>query len=265
VSEQNLPPVTPPASAQVTPPAPAQAAPPPVKAPEPNKIQQRINQLYGQKKEAEEASALLQAENNALRSQNLDLQEQINTGLGGQLPLPPKVDQVPAPKEPGIPAVDIQKIVQDAVGNALGARDQAQNNALALKQQHVTSWGKAIGSIPELKDTNTDLYKTAQNIWDRDQNLRSDPEGPFKAAIMARGIIGTDAVSQGALNAAQQAGGVSAGNLNVQGPKAALEDAQKRLDEARGELSAGGLTAKWYPKYQQARMDIANLTKPKNE
>jgi len=229
-----------------------------------NKIEERINQLYGQKKEAEEYSATLQTENQNLRTQMLELQETVNN-------LKEKVGDVQAPptgntrqeKTDGnagnLDADGIRKVVEETVGNVLSQRDQNVQKADQLRQSHVKSWQQAVNEMPGLKDQNSDLYKTAQRIWERDAELQRSGAGPYKAAVMARGFIGSDNVSQEQLNSATQQNTAISNNLTQGNNKKQLEAVDKEIEDIKVQMASGKPITQTWPKYQALKQQRAEL------
>ncbi|RLC82782.1 MAG: hypothetical protein DRJ03_18490 [Chloroflexi bacterium] len=233
--------------------------------PQENKVEKRINQLYGEKKEAQELAETLRSENTELRSQFLGLQEKV-AGLEAAQPAPQQTQEPQAGTQISLSGGDvgnIRDIVQEAVGQALTQRDAQAQNVNQLKQSHVNSWAKAIKEMPALKDQNTDIYKAANEIFLRDTELQKSYEGPFKAALMAKGIVGGDGATAEQLNAATQGSATqSIGSINAGKD---LETAKAEFDEAKTELSNGAPYQIWYPRYTKARVKYNTLLKEKGK
>lgn len=227
-----------------------------------NKVEKRINQLYGEKKEAQELAETLRNENTELRSQFLGLQEKV-AGLEAVSPASQQTQEPQAGKEfspSGNDVGNIRDIVQEAVGQALTQRDTQAQNVNKLRQAHVNSWGKALEEMPALKDKNTDIYKAANEIFLRDPEMQRSLEGPFKAALMAKGIVGGDGASTEQLNAATQQGSTSQVMGTISKEKQ-LAEAKAEFDLAKDKLASGAPHQIWYRKYSDARVKYNQLIK----
>lgn len=228
-----------------------------------NKVEERINQLYGQKKAAEEYSAELQNENEKLRSQMLDLQSQMNELKEGnnQTPNTTAGDNLPNDGNAGnLDADGIRKVVEDTVGNVLTKREQQVQQAQQLRQALTQSWQKAVSTYPVLSDENSEMYKAAQQIWENDSKLKEDPNGPFKAAVMARGFIGPDSEpNQQQLNAATQSQHTANENISASDAKSELDQINKELEEVQKQMLNGDNIRKTWPRRKELKARKAEL------
>ena len=225
-----------------------------------NKIEERINKLYGQKKEAEEYSANLESENQTLRTQMLELQETVNNLKerkdDGQTT---QAGQSSSNGNAGnLDAEGIRKVVEETVGSVLSTREQNSQKAAQLRNAQVQSWQKAVHEIPGLKDQNSDIYQAAQRIWERDTELKQSPSGPFKAAILARGFLGNDGVSTEQLNSVTQQSTIS-NNLSDGNTKGQLKAIEEEIAEVKVEMASGKPITRTWPRYQALKQKRAEL------
>lgn len=230
-----------------------------------NKIEERINTLYGQKKEAEESAANLEAENQNLRTQMLELQETVNnlkesvntsqTDPAGKI-TPDNTDG----NAGNLDADGIRKVVEETVGNVLNQRDSNVKKVEQLKQAHVNSWQQAVNQMPELKDQNSDLYQAAQRIWEKDAELKKSETGPFKAAVMARGFIGSnDTPPPDQLNSATQQHTSVSNNLSDGSKKKQLEAIESEIKTLKQDMATGKPITRTWPRFQELKMKRAEL------
>jgi len=225
----------------------------------PNKIETRINKLYGEKMAAQESANSFKVENDELRTQMLDLQEQVK---GLQITEP---DATPKPTvgehvAEGFDVAKLQGMIETSVGNVLSkGKEQAQKQE-ELRQAHVNSWGSATEEMAELKDKQSDLYKTAQNIWERDPELKQSRNGPYKAAMMARGIVGGTSKSGSEINAAQQQQTINT-NIGVDNIDAAIVELDKEIELHKEQLSrpTGGNVGSVWMKYKDLQAKKGEL------
>lgn len=253
-------------------------APTPTPEPKPapkNDAQARINQLYGQKRQAEEASAQLRAENEGLRTQLLSTQEQIallRSQMQPQMqpqqnqPVPTLYQQNPAvvPPVAGQGTPDVKQAVEEVVGPFI-QQLTADREAQMLRAAQEQSWGTAISTNPALNDVNSELYKTAQEIWGRDSQLQRHPHGPMLAAALAKDLLGQPApqsnVDPNLLNAAN----VAPGTGPTEGAqKKEIETLRAQYDAVVAEMRSNpGATDRLYPQYRELRHKIGLLEEQK--
>lgn len=74
--------------------------------------------------------------------------------------------------------------VNDALENLM-QQQTAQAQQAQLQQAAEASWGQALKDYPELADQNSDLYKSANEIWQSDPYRNQDPNSMYKAVAMA--------------------------------------------------------------------------------
>jgi len=215
----------------------------------PNPIQQRIAQLYGQKKQAEEEAALykqqlqeLQAQLQAVRDELLELKSGAAVsssptpsfeGLGG-------FNANPAPASPP-PKELVKEAVQEVVGPLLSEWQKAkQVQELRLKQRE--AFTRACTQFPELADPNSDLFQATDEVLRRNPKLQEDPDGPFTAALIAQGILARAGGQGGNENASVQQKIAasppppSTGPSGEKGPRGKLEELEQQYEQVLQQL-----------------------------
>jgi len=240
-----------------------QVTPEPGQEQQGNKIEARINKLYGEKMEAVENAQAFKVENDELRTQMTQLQEQV-----AELQTPAVTPTPQAGNDGNAGALDEAKlhaIIEESVGKVLSNNQATAKKQQALRQAQETSWGSAVAEMGVLKDQQSDLYRTAQNIWARDPELKASPNGPYKAAVMARGIVGFDASPDvNGVNAAQQQQTINQ-NFNtgsVDSAIAKLDQEIKVAKEALATPSAGAIGGLW-GKYKDLQAKKGELLRQK--
>jgi len=236
-----------------------------------NKFQSRINKLYGQKKEAEEFSANLEAENKELRSQMADLQEQMTALAGRNDPKEPQAGldtTIPRDQNDGsagnLNAELVKNIVQDTVGNILSQRDEQVKQRQQIQAAHQKAWRSAVEEMPALADKNSELYQAAQAVWDKDQELRNSPAGPYKAAVMARGFLGSDNVPKEKLQSATMQSAVNQ-RLDSGSSAKEIEEIDTELADLKNRMASGEMIQRVWPRYRELRAKKAELLQNKNQ
>jgi hypothetical protein len=236
-----------------------------------NKFQARINKLYGQKKEAEEFSANLEAENKELRSQMADLQERVSALAGrGDTGEPPAGPNTTIQRDQNdgsagnLNAELVKNIVQDTVGSILSQRDEQVRQRQEIQSAHQKAWRSAVEEMPALADKNSELYQAAQAVWEKDQELRNSPAGPYKAAVMARGFLGSDSVSKEKLQSATMQSAVNQRLDNGSSAKE-IEEIDTELADLKNRMASGEIIQRVWPRYRELRAKKAELLQSKNK
>ena len=180
-------------------------------------VQRRINQLYAQKKSAEEEVTELRNELNHMKTERLAApqtpqaqpQEQ---NLGGYYGGYDNQQLAPAngQEAPGGQYVSRGELRQFA-GKIAEEVTRAVSQQSTLNQAHTVSRSEAEREFPEVFG-NPDNREIANTIWQNEPALHKDPNGPQKAAAMALGFI-------------------RSGNLSVNGR---IEPAEARKEAASG-------------------------------
>lgn len=182
-------PMVPPTSQPPT--APAVSAPtapqPPVLPGDSQRVQDRINRLYGEKKTAEERVQELETRLSAMIGRFEPAQNPFN-GFPSQL-------QPPAPPPPaafnpfespggGPPQPDGQYVSRSEMAALLQAQTQQLLRVQALGAAHSASRSEAQRDFPDVF-AHPQLASVYERALSRD--FSGDPEGPYKAAMLARG------------------------------------------------------------------------------
>jgi len=140
--------------------------------PDRSAIQRRIDKLYAQKKAAEEAA---EAERQKVRELEAKLAEL-------QAPRSTSFWQAPAPQE------DLKKALQEVLAPVVERLDRHERT-LTLAAQHEQSWAAAESEFPEITQPNSELRALAEDIISRDPELQASTNGPYKAVLLARGLL----------------------------------------------------------------------------
>lgn len=216
-----------------------------------NKIQKRIDELWGQKKQAEEHASSLASEVESLRTQLAETQEKLNL-LGvqraGSDPLFPS-----SPAVPSSSGEDLEKVVRKVLGETVGPMMQGwqqQQKLAQLRAAQAQSFNRAKSEFSDLGDPNSPLFQAADEIIRRDRALNFDPDGPRKAAIMARGLLadtGQEVRPEARLAAAAQPPTASPGPSTAPKPAQEVETLRTELDQLYGQMKKPGqdLPALW--------------------
>lgn len=205
--------------------------------PEPSRAEKRIAQLYGQKKEAEEKAALLETQTEELRTQLVNVQEQLKSLSERQQT--PQLDVFGNHKVEHKSGDDLKALVAAAVKETVGPAIQELERAHLTQQLHAAqnqSFQQAALEFPDLGDAESDLFRTAQKIVKADPSLVRDPQGPYKAALFAAGVLASSGGpgQDRKAAAAAPAGGVPTGPANEPSELTKLE---KELDEVNAQMS----------------------------
>jgi hypothetical protein len=187
---------------------------PPAVEPQPKQdspAERRINQLYGQAQEAQKQAAQFEAANTELRTQLAALQEKM-TLIESRSPVAPVDPFSPQPASQNASGLDTKKLINEAVQQAVGpfiAQQQQQHELAQLQTAQNQSLAQAALEFPELNDRQSALHQNALSILKNDEHLRLHPNGPYLAAMAARGAMvpGVPADPQQKLAAAQPAAG----------------------------------------------------------
>jgi hypothetical protein len=210
-------PPAPPAMAPVqtlnsqTGPNPQQALPipqgPEIRPNDPPRFQERINQLYGRAKTAEERASAAEGRMAELLSR---LEARVNNPSAPQVPFTNQYSSFPnnSPQESAYPTFEPQQQSQPQPAGQYVSRAELQAMLMqqtqaiaqqtALQQAHTVSRLEAERNFPTVFQ-NPELRAAADDVWSRDPYLRNDPRGPEKAAAQVLGLAyGHVPFSQGA-------------------------------------------------------------------
>jgi hypothetical protein len=228
-----LPPIPPPAQ-QTTPPVTQPAVPvttgPEIRPTDPPRYQERLNQLYGNMKSAEERAASLENRVQELLTR-LDARDNQPpavpfTNQFGSYPPPPQQQQPNFEPSQAQPQPNAGPFISR---NELNAILAAERQVSAIRQSHVVSRLEAERVFPDVFQ-NPELKSIADRIWDQDRALQADPRGPEKAALLARGIYYTPGTPQPA--AAPASAQVRKEAIGMVGPSVAQGNEQSPNDQA---------------------------------
>jgi len=213
----------------------------------------RLDALYAEKKAAEERLLASEAQNDELREQLLRLQEELAALRASQQSSPPKAgfDQGTQSAADDLDT-RIQRAVQSALQPIFEQVEQGQR-LVELRTKQAQAWQRAQQEFPELKSPDSQFYQAAQEIWMKDQFLQQDPQGPYKAALMARALVGAGA---------EPAAKVAASVPPAAAPPAALgpdpkEGLLKRMQELEPRMQRGDLQA--YVEYRKLQHELGKL------
>jgi len=241
--------------------------------PQPNPVsdaQRRIDQLFAQKKTAEENNAVLQSEKDELQTQMLQLQDkvsQLETGL------PAGPDPAPGLNSSGdmdIGAILDQKFKQfeqktlerEQADKARAALSSSQQQSfLAVQRQFPETMPAADGSISQ---EGKDLLLAAETIYRGDPALQAHPNGPLLATSAAKGVIaGTPAQADPATRAAASSGAASGGAPIAGGKTQEIKEAEELVERRKEEMQSGRVDPgiAW-SKYHDAKIALGLLATP---
>jgi len=157
-----------------------------------DKIQRRISQLWGEKKQAQEEAALYKQQFQELQAQLQATQEELallksNAGSGLAVPNVSGFGSSPA-ADPSQVKQLVTEAVKETVGPLLDEFQKTkQVQELRVKQRE--AYMKAVTEFPELADPSSDLFQATDEVLKRNPKLANDPEGPLTAALIAQGIL----------------------------------------------------------------------------
>lgn len=195
ITPNNAPPPEPPAQQHQTPATPVSTAPavptnqpagaPPVYPTDSERVQTRINKLYAQRRNAEEL-----AEQQARRIE--DLERRLN-GFAVAQPsqVPGHQYEVYNPGAVNAGSQSEQALTPDLIARVIDQRmqvyEQRQANIDAVRNAQNASRAEAEGDFPDVFQS-PNVRAVFDQILRSDPSLAQDPQGPYKAAAMARGF-----------------------------------------------------------------------------
>lgn len=219
----------------------------------PTAAERRISQLFAQKREAEERASAAESRIDALRSELLQLQDQVASFKGGgqgQDTFPTGTEAQQYSGTPDVEAVFDKKLKEFEARITQGQRQRELELQTRQAQQHFFNIARQ--EFPEIADVNSQLHKLADKLFMEQsptgEALRRDPQGPYRAVLMARGILSDSAApAPTPEQKAAAAGGPATGPAGDVGGKKteiaqlseqieALQDRQRRGDGDAGQL-----------------------------
>lgn len=165
-------------------------------------MQARINSLFRQGKEKEEALEAERRKVSDLETRLVELERR------SQVPLPTQMspwvqnplvgfdaaaaanaEQYQAQQQnQGFDPRFVASVVQQAIRPiAQEIAERRQADAIADAQER--AWGELAADYPEIDQPGSDLRRTAEEILNRDATFRANPEGPKYATLIARGLL----------------------------------------------------------------------------
>lgn len=183
-------------------------------APEPKKedvkpqrsqaVERRFSRLTRRLKEGAEESAVLHQQNEVLRQRIELLEAQARSGLhtsagagrpaGGDF-LAGLEEQNGGQGDEAKIAAAVQRALQPVLTKLESYEKREADTAKTqqLRQEQQSSYRVAVEEFPELAKTDTQISQAANRLYLEDPGLQADPNGPYKAALMARGILAEEA------------------------------------------------------------------------
>lgn len=242
--------------------APAQPSSAPAQPQGRDRVKERIDALFGQRKEAEERAVGLASQVEELRSQLLQMQQQnaqLRTG-GSGAPTQPVVN--PFSGQSGGQPDTVRAAIEEAVGPLKAQFEQQQRLAQvnALNQQQSVAFDRAATELPEMRDKTSEVHLLSAELYSRDPYLKGHPNGPYLAAMAAAGMLrqsGAPAVSP----QLKVAAGVPAGPLGSVlggGPAAALAKMEQQYTALGEAMRNGADPEKCWPLLRQLQQRIAD-------
>lgn len=238
-----------------TPPTP----PPPDPKPDlgPN-IQARIDELFGQKKQAEDSLGAVSRENAELRAKLIAAEERLalsNKRQEGSAQ-PGSGPTFTPPQPPAQPSDDIS-VIKDQL-----AKLHQELAHQRLEEQQIASLNKARQMIPGLAAGDPELIKATKEIFSRDEVLRRHPQGPMLAAAMAQQLRGSQAPTPSPEKLAGLSTPTPAPLTAIEKGAAGkqLETLNKEREEVMAKMRLPGGSDHW-SRYQQLRSQISELEK----
>lgn len=172
-----------------------------------SRLQERIGRLTRARREAEDSRDQLGSQLAAVLAQNQELMSQLVASRAAPAAAPAST----AGSEPfaggesrsgaiPITAVDVQRIVEGTVRRALAPVVEAQQGSQAAantRVAHERSFADATVDYPELRDQESDLRKTFNELYDNsDADFLRRSDAPYRIAIMARGLLADEKRSE---------------------------------------------------------------------
>jgi hypothetical protein len=193
-------------------PAPVDAGPPPaapaipssapaVEAPvtprDTPRVRDRIAQLWGQKRDAEERAAALEARLAALERTPPPIYPSPPVDWpapGANPPYPEPSAPTPFGQAPPLPHAGYVSRAELAALLAQQRQETRLMNELGTAQ--IASRLEAERDFRDVFE-NPELRAAAADVWERDRSLQTDPRGPWKAAAIVRGLSATSPAAPG--------------------------------------------------------------------
>lgn len=167
-------------------------------------VERRFGRLTRKLKEGAEDYAALQQQHEILQQRFELLEAQTRSGLhtgpragrpAGDDLLAGYGEQQSGEGEEAKIAAAVQRALQPLTQKLekFEQREAESAKTTALRKEHETSFREAVEEFPELAKNDSALAQAATRLFLGDTNLQADPNGPYKAALMARGILAEEA------------------------------------------------------------------------
>lgn len=258
--------------------------PQPEHQPRGDRVQKRINRLYGQMKANEEKADAwrVKAEESERRLAAMEQRLQAFESRGAyQTPQPPAfqpsqptagqwrpdqgfnpfgggADPNGAPATPHQPSAFDPRVIGEYVQQALNPivqRMNANEERDRILNAHDDSWDAAAEDFPEIRAEGSNVRELAQQILRRDQALLMDPNGPYKAVALARGMVDRAAGVEAATEQAKRQMGSFAGAAGG-GTGPTVQQLQSEYDKL---MSSGMNDFGAYRRAKQLKQRIADM------
>lgn len=242
--------------------APVAAAAPPTRGFQ--DMQRRIGRLFAQKRGAEEAAEVERQRAEALEARLRELEARAAASqYAPPRPAPapaegfnpyaqPIPSPQPAPFDPRLFSGALQQALAPIV-DRLNAREQIE----ALAGAHDNSWDAATEEFPEIAQGGSALRRTAEHLLRQDPELARSPNGPYRAVLLARGLLADAPRAAAAVQVRR-----NAGTATTAGPGDGRTLAQLQTEYAKL-LKDGIFDARGWTRAQHLRQEIGALKQRK--
>ena len=237
-----------------------------------NPAERRINQLFARAKTAEERVQSLESSQQEFQAKLLELQQEntmLRGGAQGQ-PAPDQLSSAGPAMDPNLAGATpfsgstdvvatLRKEIRDAIGTV---RDElkVEKAVTQLKEGQRKSLGIAQREFPELQDPNSKLYQLTDQILTSDRELQLHAHGPYKAALMARGILGDNSPDVTEQQRAAASVPHSTGAVSPGGKQAEVAELEEKLKTLTADMRASkGDPAALWREFHQAKIRLGQL------
>jgi hypothetical protein len=173
-----------------------------------SRLQERIGRLTRARREAENSRDQIGSQLAAVLAQNQELMSQLVQSRAAPVAAPSATTAGSGPFAGGenaggavpITAADVLRIVEGSVQRALAPVVQSQqgsSRAAATRVAHERSFAEAAAEYPDLRDPDTDLRKTFNELYDNsDEDFVMRPDAPYRLALEARALLADERRSE---------------------------------------------------------------------
>lgn len=229
-----------------------------------NPAERRINQLFARAKTAEERVQALEVQQQELQTKLLEATQEnavLKTGAStGEYGNGSGLAVMNSQSSGNELLTTIRSEIKDALGEV---RKELQEERMLnqLKTSQRAAFSMAMREFPELQDPNSQLFKFTDQILTNDPDLRTNPQGPYKAALMARGVLGGG--MPGATNQQKAAATVpdGAGTIAQGSKQEQIQKLETLITDLQQKLQTGqGQPDKLWQAYRNAKIAHGILT-----